>query len=60
MWRGKDVLEWSDVVVQAPPLFIREKVHPKVLIDDLVQRTRDTDEEDALQPDLLVRLSCGH
>ena len=54
VWRGKDVLEWSDVVVQAPPLFIQEKVHPKVLIDDLVQRTKDTDEEDALQPNLFA------
>ena len=35
VWRGKDVQDWSDLVVQAPPLFIQEKVHPKVLIDDL-------------------------
>ena len=37
VWRGKDVLDWSDLVVQAPPLFIQEKVHPKVLIDDLAR-----------------------
>ena len=35
IWRGKDVQEWSELVVQAPPLYIQEKVHPKVLIDDL-------------------------
>ena len=35
VWRGKDDQNWSDLVVQAPPLFIQEKVHPKVLIDDL-------------------------
>jgi adenine-specific DNA-methyltransferase len=35
VWRGKDEQDWSDLVVQAPPLFIQEKVHPKVLIDDL-------------------------
>ncbi len=35
VWRGKDTQDWSDLVVQAPPLFIQEKVHPKVLIDDL-------------------------
>ena len=35
VWRGKDEQNWSDLVVQAPPLFIQEKVHPKVLIDDL-------------------------
>ena len=31
--------------MQAPPLFIQEKVHPKVLIDDLRQRTRETEAE---------------
>ncbi len=35
VWRGKDMQDWSDLVVQAPPLYIQEKVHPKVLIDDL-------------------------
>ena len=30
VWRGKDEQDWSDLVVQAPPLFIQEKVHPKV------------------------------
>ena len=37
VWRGKDVQDWSDLVVQAPPLFIQEKVHPKALIDDLMR-----------------------
>ena len=40
VWRGKDEQDWSDLVVQAPPLFIQEKVHPKVLIDDLVRRSK--------------------
>ena len=39
IWRGKDVQDWSDLVVQAPPLFIQEKVHPKVLVDDLMRRS---------------------
>ena len=26
VWRGKDEQNWSDLVVQAPPLFIQEKV----------------------------------
>ena len=34
VWRGKDEQDWSDLVVHAPPLYIQEKVHPKVLIDD--------------------------
>ena len=41
VWRGKDEQDWSDLVVQAPPLFIQEKVHPKVLIDDLMVRTKE-------------------
>ena len=40
VWRGKDERDASDLMVHAPPLFIQEKVHPKVLIDDLQRRTR--------------------
>ena len=40
VWRGKDEQDWSDLVVQAPPLYIQEKVHPKFLIDDLLRQTR--------------------
>ncbi len=43
VWRGKDEQNWSDLVVQAPPLFIQEKVQPKVLIDDLRQRSKESD-----------------
>ncbi len=39
VWRGKDMQDWSDLVVQAMPLYIQEKVHPKVLIDDLRKLT---------------------
>jgi len=39
VWRGKDLADWSDLVVNAPPLYIQEKVHPKVLIDDLKRQT---------------------
>ena len=41
VWRGKDAQDWSDLVVQAAPLFIQEKVHPKVLIDDLRRQRRN-------------------
>ena len=37
VWRGKDEQDWSELVVPAPPLYIQEKVHPKVLIDDLMR-----------------------
>ena len=37
VWRGKDPSDWSDLITTAPPLYIQEKVHPKALIDDLMQ-----------------------
>lgn len=41
VWRGKDEQDWSDLVVNAPPLYIQEKVHPKALIDDLLRQTKE-------------------
>ncbi len=41
VWRGKDEQDWSDLIVQAPPLYIQEKVHPKVLIDDLLRQSSE-------------------
>ncbi len=52
VWRGKDDKDWSDLVVNAPPLYIQEKVHPKVLIDDLLRRTKANETSDELQFDL--------
>ena len=54
VWRGKDVHDWSDLVVPAPPVFIQEKVHPKVLIDDLLRRSKEGRAEEAPQPDLFT------
>lgn len=51
VWRGKDEQDWSDLVVNAPPLYIQEKVHPKALIDDLVNQSKK-DEPDDPQIDL--------
>lgn len=52
VWRGKDEQDWSDLVVQAPPLYIQEKIHPKVLIDDLLRQTRAAQPADDEQIDL--------
>jgi adenine-specific DNA-methyltransferase len=54
VWRGKDEQDWSDLVVHAPLLYIQEKVHPKVLIDDLLRRAKATRNEDESQPDLFA------
>lgn len=45
MWRGKDEQDWSDLVVNAPPLYIQEKVHPKALIDELLRESRESEHE---------------
>ncbi|WP_442497237.1 site-specific DNA-methyltransferase [Methylobacter sp. sgz302048] len=52
VWRGKDEQDWSDLVVHAPPLYIQEKVHPKVLIDDLLLRTESQQPAEPDQIDL--------
>jgi adenine-specific DNA-methyltransferase len=49
IWRGKDEQDWSDLVVHAPPLYIQEKVHPKVLIDDLRQQSGQRRAQEARQ-----------
>ncbi len=55
VWRGKDEQDWSDLVVPAPPLYIQEKVHPKVLIDDLLRRTSESESKQAgAQADLFA------
>ncbi|MGH8526155.1 MAG: DNA methyltransferase, partial [Gammaproteobacteria bacterium] len=55
VWRGKDYQDWSDLVVQAPPLYIQEKVHPKALIDDLLRQSRETRHEaGGVTPDLFA------
>ena len=47
VWRGKEEQDRSNLAVHAPPLYIQEKVHPKVLIDDL---RKQTEAHEALQP----------
>ncbi|MCC6346180.1 MAG: site-specific DNA-methyltransferase, partial [Nitrospirales bacterium] len=54
VWRGKDEQDWSDLVVHAPPLYIQEKVHPKVLIDDLLRRSKEDAKAAKPQVDLFA------
>jgi adenine-specific DNA-methyltransferase len=55
VWRGKDEQDWSDLIVQAPPLYIQEKIHPKVLIDDLLRQSKARrDEKTPAAPDLFA------
>jgi adenine-specific DNA-methyltransferase len=54
VWRGKDEQDWSDLIVQASPLYIQEKVHPKVLIDDLMRRSGQEAKDAEPQAELLA------
>ncbi len=61
VWRGKDEQDWSDLIVQAPPLYIQEKVHPKVLIDDLKRESKAREEAKApAAPDLFADFNGLH
>jgi len=35
VWRGKDHQDSSDLVTDAPPIYIQEKINPRVLIENL-------------------------
>jgi adenine-specific DNA-methyltransferase len=54
VWRGKDRQDWTDLVVNVPPLYIQEKIHPKAIIDDLKRRTAAKREAEADTPDLFA------
>ena len=54
VWRGKDRQDWSDLVVQAPPLYIQEKIHPKAIIEDLKRQTKHRREAEVDTPDLFA------
>ena len=47
VWRGKDEQDLSDLVVNVPPLYIQEKVHPKALVADLLRQSKESRQADA-------------
>ncbi|OQW48248.1 MAG: DNA methylase [Proteobacteria bacterium SG_bin6] len=53
VWRGKDGADWSELIVEAPPLYIQEKIHPKALIDDL-KRASERARAPEIAPDLFA------
>ena len=54
VWRGKDQQDSADLLVDAPPIYIQEKVHPKALIDDLKRGTARRARAADPQPDLFA------
>ena len=60
VWRGKDEQDDRDLIIAAPPLFTQEKVHPKVLVDDLMRLSRLGRTDDATQLDLFADFNGLH
>ena len=54
VWRGKDEQDLDDLVVNVPPLYIQEKVHPKALIEDLLRQSRENREAEEHQIDMFA------
>ena len=52
VWRGKDEQDVDDLVVNVPPLYIQEKVHPKALIADLLRQSKENREAEEHQIDM--------
>ena len=48
VWKGKDDLDGEDLVAEAPPIYIQEKIDPRVLVENL----RDTAERPEDEPEL--------
>ncbi len=45
VWKGKDELDGEDLVADAPPIYIQEKIDPRVLVENLRRTaTRPEDE----------------
>ena len=60
VWRGKDEQDDRDLVIAAPLLFTQEKVHPKVLVDDLMRLSRQGQPADDTQLDLFADFNGLH
>src|SRR4051794_2032452 len=48
VWKGKDELDGEDMVADAPPIYIQEKIDPRVLIENLRQTAARSDDEPEL------------
>lgn len=48
VWKGKDGQDGQDLLVEAPPLYIQEKLDPRVLIENLRRASTRSDAEPEL------------
>ncbi|HWC48160.1 MAG TPA: site-specific DNA-methyltransferase [Solirubrobacterales bacterium] len=49
VWKGKDELDGEDLVAEAPPIYIQEKIDPRVLVENLRDTAAKPEEEPELQ-----------
>ena len=54
VWRGKDEQDLADLVVNVPPLYIQEKVHPKALIAELMRQSQKDRQYEGVQLDMFA------
>ncbi|MEM9231705.1 MAG: site-specific DNA-methyltransferase [Pseudomonadota bacterium] len=54
VWRGKDAEDATDLYVDAPPVYIQEKIHPRAIIKRLKRETARRREAEAEIPDLFA------
>ncbi len=54
VWRGKDTQDWSDLVVNPPPIYIQEKVQPKAIIEGIRKESRARADAKSEAPDLFA------
>ena len=48
VWKGKDQLDGEDLVADAPPIYIQEKIDPRVLIENLRRTAARPEDEPEL------------
>lgn len=53
-WKGKDEEDRDPLTVEAVPIYTAEKIHPKVIIDDILRRAEASKGSSDDQPDLFA------
>ncbi|HEX5593863.1 MAG TPA: site-specific DNA-methyltransferase [Solirubrobacterales bacterium] len=49
VWKGKDELDGEDLIAEAPPIYIQEKIDPRVLVENLRETAARPEDEPELQ-----------
>ena len=49
VWKGKDALDGEDLLADAPPIYIQEKIDPRVLIENLRRTAARPEDEPELR-----------